>query len=258
MKRKILIIIFIFIYNFSNAQDIIYKNDGTEIKAKIIELTTDAIKYKKFEQLDGPLRNISLTDVYMIIYADGTREVIKKTQQPDNNVTTSIQKEPISTTEYQNTYRTVPEKKYDGNYGMLGFGYGNSYGGLGARYQWRKGKIQGFGAHIGIGYFPYAEYLWSWGLKYFFYKDFYINAQWGRTGWEEYSSTYTNGSSTSSTYDGHVLKGYSFLIGGDWTYGKKDILGFNFGIGITFNTNVEYIHEFDKTVALDLGFLIKF
>jgi hypothetical protein len=38
------------------AQDIIVKNDKTEIKAKIEELTETTIKYKKFEMLDGPIR----------------------------------------------------------------------------------------------------------------------------------------------------------------------------------------------------------
>jgi hypothetical protein len=60
------------------AQDIIYRIDGTEIKAKVIEITTDAIKYRNFDQPTGPVRNILLTDVFMIIYEDGTKEVFKK------------------------------------------------------------------------------------------------------------------------------------------------------------------------------------
>lgn len=79
MKKTTLFLFTIFIsVNVSFAQDIIYKTDGTEIKAKILELTTETIKYKKFEQLEGPTRNILLSDVFMIIYEDGTKEVIKK------------------------------------------------------------------------------------------------------------------------------------------------------------------------------------
>lgn len=71
----------------SSAQDVIYKNDGTEIKAKIIELTTETIKYKNFDQREGPIRNLLFSEVYMIIYEDGTREVIKKNQQTKENET---------------------------------------------------------------------------------------------------------------------------------------------------------------------------
>ena len=78
MKKITFIVVLIFSSIFVNAQDIIYKSDGTEVKAKIIELTTVTIKYKKFEQLEGPTRNMLLSDVFMIIYEDGTKEVIKK------------------------------------------------------------------------------------------------------------------------------------------------------------------------------------
>ena len=78
MKKITFVALLFFSCIFVNAQDIIYKNDGTEIKVKIIELTTETVKYKNFEQLQGPIRNILLSDVFMIIYEDGTKEVIKK------------------------------------------------------------------------------------------------------------------------------------------------------------------------------------
>jgi len=58
-------------------QDLIYLKDGSEIKAMIIELTNETIKYRRYDHLDGPIRNILLPEVLMIIYEDGTREVIK-------------------------------------------------------------------------------------------------------------------------------------------------------------------------------------
>lgn len=64
--------------NIANNPDIIYKKDGTEIKSKVIEITDYSIKYKKYEQLDGPVRNIPIKDAFMIIYKNGKREVFKK------------------------------------------------------------------------------------------------------------------------------------------------------------------------------------
>jgi len=93
MKKIIFILILVLCSIFVNAQDVIYKNDGTEIKVKIIELTIETVKYKNFEQLEGPIRNILLSDVFMIIYEDGTKEVIKKSinSQPQTQTQQQLQ-----------------------------------------------------------------------------------------------------------------------------------------------------------------------
>ncbi len=76
------------------AQDIIVKNDKTELKAKIEELTETTIKYKKFEMLDGPSYNINKRDVFMIIYKNGTKEYIES----NNNLSQSKSVEENNTT----------------------------------------------------------------------------------------------------------------------------------------------------------------
>lgn len=58
------------------SQDVILLKDGNEIKSKVIEITEDVIKYKKFEHLDGPLISISKNKIFMITYENGTKEVI--------------------------------------------------------------------------------------------------------------------------------------------------------------------------------------
>ncbi len=78
MKKLIFTILVIHIFFRLFAQDIIYKHDGTEISSRVIEITTAFIKYKKFEQQSGPIRNIKISDVFMIIYEDETQEVFKK------------------------------------------------------------------------------------------------------------------------------------------------------------------------------------
>lgn len=54
------------------SQDVIFKKDGSKIDAKVIEITTSMIKYKLWDQQDGPLRNIAIKDVKEIVYNDGT------------------------------------------------------------------------------------------------------------------------------------------------------------------------------------------
>jgi ABC-type lipoprotein release transport system permease subunit len=96
MKRIFLLSIITFISFSSFCQDIIIKVDGNEIKVKVVEITIETIKYRNFDQLDGPLRNISKNDVFMIIYEDGTREVYKETA--NNSESSTKEPNPISDT----------------------------------------------------------------------------------------------------------------------------------------------------------------
>ena len=55
------------------AQDFIQKQDGSEIKAKVLEITDQHIKYKEFDFQTGPIRNINISDVFMITYENGRK-----------------------------------------------------------------------------------------------------------------------------------------------------------------------------------------
>ncbi len=95
MKRIILLFVFLALLPDISAQDIIYKADGTEIQSLVIEITVDEIKYRNFSQPEGPIRNIAIGDVFMIIYKDGTREVFKKkelTNKPVSEVPGPVEK----------------------------------------------------------------------------------------------------------------------------------------------------------------------
>lgn len=84
--KTILIVLFITIGCKSFSQDIIIKNDKTELKVKVLELTDDVIKYRKFEMLDGPIYSIKKPDVFMIIYKNGTKEYIENKQKEVENI----------------------------------------------------------------------------------------------------------------------------------------------------------------------------
>jgi hypothetical protein len=58
------------------AQDVIIKRNGDEINALVKEITAQEIKYKRFDNPEGPLISIAKSDVFMIKYQNGTSEVI--------------------------------------------------------------------------------------------------------------------------------------------------------------------------------------
>lgn len=96
--RKLLFIFLIAASSTLNclSQDVIYKKDGSEIKAKIIEIEVENVKYKIFEQQDGPVRNIAKKDIFIIIYQDGTKEkfadvAVPNPSQNSSNQNTAVQ-----------------------------------------------------------------------------------------------------------------------------------------------------------------------
>ncbi len=85
MRKFVLIIVGILFFNVVNAQDIILKKNGDEINAKIQEVGVNEIKYKKFDNLDGPVYTILKAEVFMIKYANGSKDVFTA-DTPNSNV----------------------------------------------------------------------------------------------------------------------------------------------------------------------------
>jgi hypothetical protein len=63
--------------------ELIFK-DGTELKGKVIEITPTEIKYKKCDMLDGPTYVGKKSDIFMVKYANGTREVFTTEKEAKN------------------------------------------------------------------------------------------------------------------------------------------------------------------------------
>jgi len=72
MRPFLIFTFFLFIGTFGFSQDVILKRDGKKIEAKVLEVSSTQIKYKREDQQDGPLRTIPVYDVKEIIYEDGT------------------------------------------------------------------------------------------------------------------------------------------------------------------------------------------
>ena len=79
MKKIFLIFIAVFgLVIIANAQDIILKKDGSEIEAKVIEITDQYVKYKDFNFQTGPIRNLKISEVFRITYENGKKEIFNK------------------------------------------------------------------------------------------------------------------------------------------------------------------------------------
>ena len=65
-----------------SAQDIITKCNGEEIEAKVTEIGDTQIKYRKYENAQGPLYTLPASEVFLIRFEDGTREVVTPLDAP--------------------------------------------------------------------------------------------------------------------------------------------------------------------------------
>lgn len=76
MKRIYILVAFcLFEISYTCAQDIIVFKNGDEIEAKVLEVAAEEIKYKKHAFPDGPVYVGLKTDLFMIKFENGTREV---------------------------------------------------------------------------------------------------------------------------------------------------------------------------------------
>ncbi len=68
------------------AQDKIHKTDKSVIDAKVLEISTSEIKYKKFSNPNGPAYIIPKLEVSMIVYENGEKEVYNTVQNSEKQV----------------------------------------------------------------------------------------------------------------------------------------------------------------------------
>ena len=54
--------------------NLVYKN-GNEVSAKVIEITTDVVKYKRCNNLNGPLISVKKSELLLIRYSNGEKEL---------------------------------------------------------------------------------------------------------------------------------------------------------------------------------------
>ncbi|MBO0930525.1 hypothetical protein [Fibrella aquatilis] len=110
------------------AQDLIIKNDKTELSVQVQEITDDMVKYKPFNRQGGPLYSLRKTEIFVIIYQDGSRETFRQAQpvvgttayreQPRNSPPLAL---PVAERETASITANLPTIKSNGGYWGLSY-----------------------------------------------------------------------------------------------------------------------------------------
>jgi hypothetical protein len=98
---------------------ILYK-DGTEIEANVIEISDDFVKFKKCDYLDGPTYTKKISDIFMIKYRNGKKEIFNRAPEAQapivtNNPSSSSVNNNLPPTENQSA------EEDSGGYSILSF-----------------------------------------------------------------------------------------------------------------------------------------
>lgn len=76
MRVSILLFFMVLLGGSAYAQDLLTKRNGDELAVKVIEITPTEVRYRRTDNPDGPLISVWKSDVFMIRYANGTKEVL--------------------------------------------------------------------------------------------------------------------------------------------------------------------------------------
>lgn len=106
MKKLFLLLMALSCVTILNAQDIITMRDGTEVQAKILEVNPTEIKYKKYNNPDGPVFSVKKNEVLIVKYENGEKDIFTD-NQPNNTLNTTEKiVEGMKYNEYRKFYNT--------------------------------------------------------------------------------------------------------------------------------------------------------
>jgi len=71
------------------SQDIITQKSGEDIQAKVLEINQTDVKYKKFDNQNGPTFTLLKSDILMIRYENGTQDIFNQTEKMKTESKTS-------------------------------------------------------------------------------------------------------------------------------------------------------------------------
>ncbi|WP_271423592.1 hypothetical protein [Aequorivita sinensis] len=85
IKRGIVLISLLVWFVGANAQDMMVTTEGETLEVKVLEITPDVIKYKKYSNIDGPLYSTSKNEVKEILFENGDKEVFDSISVNDDS-----------------------------------------------------------------------------------------------------------------------------------------------------------------------------
>ena len=96
-RKKLMFVCLLFVtglfHTYAYAQDVIALTNGKKFRAKIEEVTASEIKYRRFDDLEGPVKVRPKSDVFYIKYENGTKVIINPVEEKEPTAKDSTRQE---------------------------------------------------------------------------------------------------------------------------------------------------------------------
>lgn len=116
MKKYFLLsMICIFCISAIYSQDLITTKSGEDILAKVLEISQNEIKFKRFDNVEGPVFILNKSDIIIIRYENGTKDIFSVETEDDkkpSDVFKSIQSQINEDYSFNSGYRLIAETGY--------------------------------------------------------------------------------------------------------------------------------------------------
>ena len=244
MKKIILSLLVILFTTQLFAQDKIYKLKGPVINAKVIEIGTDEIKYKLFDNPDGPIYVVDKSTLNRIEFADGRVEKYKLSYKDPENYEGQLTKAIkinflaplLGYTQLSFEKSISPLKSYELGLGIIGAGKNDQVGEYYFNGQYQPYKRNAFGGFVEAGYkFNKLPNFFNKGVRMShimqgsyvkptatlgYYTDNAVNYKTGNPVLEKRSNVF-----------GAIILNF----GHQWVFGDKFLVDLYYGFGYAFD-----------------------
>ncbi len=114
MKKNLLLVLCLVLVRGAFGQDTIVKRNGDEVLARVVEINLEGIMYQHPDSVEGILYQIPKSEVFMVRYANGTKEMMAETVSPQSLAA------PATPTQMYELGRKDAETLYKGKGAMWG------------------------------------------------------------------------------------------------------------------------------------------
>jgi len=244
MKKIILLFLISLFTTQLFSQDKIYKLKGTVINAKVIEIGTDEIKYKLFENPDGPVYVVDKSTLNRIEFANGKVEKytssFKDPQNYDGQLTKAIKFNFLSPllgyAQFSFEKSVSPLKSYELGLGIIGAGKNYQIDNYYVNGQYQPYKRNAFGVFVDAGYkFNKLPNFFSKGTRMtHVMQGTYIKPTATLGFYKDNALSYKTGNPVIENR--HNIFGAIILnFGRQWVFGEKFLVDLYYGVGYAFD-----------------------
>lgn len=244
MKKIILLFLISLFTTQLFSQDKIYKLKGTVINAKVIEIGTDEIKYKLFENAEGPVYVVDKSTLNRIEFANGKVEKytssFKDPQNYDGQLTKAIKFNFLSPllgyAQFSFEKSVSPLKSYELGLGIIGAGKNYQIDNYYVNGQYQPYKRNAFGVFVDAGYkFNKLPNFFSKGTRMtHVMQGTYIKPTATLGFYKDNALSYKTGNPVIENR--HNIFGAIILnFGRQWVFGEKFLVDLYYGVGYAFD-----------------------